>query len=146
MKVFEIEKVINSNRSEVWDTLTKFPNYENWNSIVPFGSGDLVVGGKLDMKLKMKGKKIKKFMPKIESVIQEHEFILSQTAIHKKIAYIKHYFILQKFNETNTKFVQRWECSGILIPILWQVLVQSFKEFEAFNTDLSNQLTVKLKL
>ncbi|MFA7428842.1 MAG: SRPBCC domain-containing protein [Rhodospirillaceae bacterium] len=65
MKAIETEIDIRAEGSVVWDVLTDFPRYAEWNPFIPSASGDVRRGGRLRIRIAPVGLRHATFRPRI---------------------------------------------------------------------------------
>jgi hypothetical protein len=56
MRTYDTTLEIGASAEQVWDVLTDFPAYGEWNTALPSLSGELAVGSTLAMRLNLDGK------------------------------------------------------------------------------------------
>jgi hypothetical protein len=135
MRTFQIEITIAAPIDKVWSAFTDMKNYATWNTIVPKGEGELVLNNYLKLTW-VRPNQTMILTPKIEGIIAMERFSFSTRVLHPIFAKLLHHFEFRQIDEAQTLFTQRWECSGVLIPVLWNRLLKGFLEFESFNFDL----------
>lgn len=137
MRVFEIYIDVKSPQERVWNTLVDFENYGVWNTLIPFVEGTLEKNATLFMRVKNQESATE---IKVDGVDEGKRFILSRNLIHHKLVHLVHYFELTKIDEKTTRFTQRWECTGLLIPVMWKRITTKMGAFRLFNSELKNHL------
>ena len=84
VKTYAISKIINVNPELLFETVSTFENYKDWNTIIPNANGKLKKGEKLQLVLKMNGK-TRLFNPTVISLEKNKRFVLSKKIISKTI-------------------------------------------------------------
>jgi len=137
-----LEIDLQSNPEQIWQTLVNFKNYGDWNSIVPYVSGELIMGEELRVTLVLPGDKVESGPCKVEKVIENEYYILSRKILSERLLYMEHAFIMQSVQpELNKyKFIQTLKVSGILWPVLKSRIKKVWLYFEQMNKDLKTQL------
>ena len=143
MKEFSLVVDIAAPREKVWEALADFDKYSLWNPVVPQISGRFEVGQCLQHRLiKIDGSEVE-YTPTVLAVEAPRHSVLAKALIHKKLIYLVHTFSLGEPLDGVTKFTQTWQCTGLLVPLLWRELVGRFKNFEKSNNSLKNYLENK---
>ncbi|HMS44362.1 MAG TPA: SRPBCC domain-containing protein, partial [Alphaproteobacteria bacterium] len=60
--------IIQSPAAKIWQVLTDFPSYPNWNPFIRSISGSLIVGQPLKVEIQPPGQKSMRFKPQLLSV------------------------------------------------------------------------------
>lgn len=116
MKSIQTEIIINASKEKVWDVLTDFENYPNWNTFIISIEGDLKEGTRLKNKLMLNGKE-NNFTPKILKVVpNEHFEWLGKAPLG--IFNGQHYFKLESISSTQTKLIHGEKFSGWLRGVI----------------------------
>ncbi|MBL4656568.1 MAG: hypothetical protein JKX73_01100 [Flavobacteriales bacterium] len=138
-KTYSISRVFDINSDTLFQIVSDFNKYPDWNTIIPKGKGEFKVGTKLELMMNMRGK-IKPFNPKIISIDQGKGFTLSKTLITKGIGALVHEFKFTALPDNKTEFTQTWTGKGILVKMMWSKIAEGFSDFEIFYDDLENYL------
>jgi hypothetical protein len=112
MKSIQTEIIINASKEKVWQALTDFENYPNWNTFIVSIEGELKEGARLKNKLMLDGKE-NNFTPKILKVVpNEHFEWLGKAPLGTFNG--QHYFKLESVSPTQTKLIHGEKFSGWL--------------------------------
>ena len=131
----EIE--INAPSAVVWKVLTDFPRYGSWNPIIRQIEGELIVGKRLRVFVRLPCGLPMVLRPKvlgfgIKQVIRWLGNLLVSGLLDGE-----HLFMLEPLGEAQVRFVQREAYSGVLLPIMWPWLKgQGFEAFGMMNRAL----------
>ncbi|MCW2580141.1 MAG: Polyketide cyclase/dehydrase [Blastococcus sp.] len=138
MRTIEHTIDIQAPPAAVWRLLTDVDRYEDWNPFIPRLSGRLAPGERLTITVRP-GARTMTFRPTVLAVEDgtllrwrgrlglpglfdgEHEFRLEPTA------------------DGGTRFIQRETFSGLLVPMMPRVLVDTAAGFAAMNTALRDR-------
>ncbi|MFT6320305.1 MAG: hypothetical protein ACJAT4_001228 [Granulosicoccus sp.] len=135
MKSIQTEIIINASVEKVWQVLTDFENYPNWNTFIVSIEGELKEGGRLKNKIMLNGKE-NNFTPKILKVIpnQHLEWLGGDPlGIFKG----QHYFKLEAISSTQTKLIHGENFSGLLRGIIMRKIGTATQEgFIQMNKNL----------
>ena len=137
MKQLVTEIEINAPASRVWEILTNFEKYPDWNPFILQIQGAMVNNSRLRVLMQMPGKKTMVFKPKVIHVIAKKEFSWLGRILLPGIFDGEHIFSIEQLNENKVRFVQRENFSGLLIPLMWNKLKRDVGSgFNAMNRAL----------
>lgn len=139
MRTFELTIDITASKKSVWDTLVDFESYQVWNSLVTV-KGRLEAGGELVFSRKSTESSISAWVMDVE---QGEKYVLSRSLLHRSCVYMEHHFELSEIDSTTTRFTQRWDCWGFLLPFLWPNMTRRFVTFERFNNELKSYAEIE---
>jgi hypothetical protein len=111
------EIMINSPAEKVWGILTDFEKYPEWNPFIKRISGDLSVGGKLDVYMKPPGGKGMRFLPRVVLLDGKKEFRWLGKLFMHGIFDGEHIFSIEKISDNRVNFIHSENFKGILVPI-----------------------------
>ena len=135
----ETDIVIFATENRVWDILTDFHEYPNWNPFIKAISGELKEGAQLEVQVQPTGaKKPTTFKPKLETIKEgQHLSWLGSLPIPGLFTG-RHIFEIQA-HPSGVRFVQKEEFSGLLIPLMKGMLKQTESGFQAMNQALKDR-------
>lgn len=137
MKEIKTEVIINARPEKVWQVLTDFKAYPTWNPFITSIEGEVFEGSKFKVKLQPLGSSSMQFKPVCVSFIENHEFSWIGKLVTKGVFDGKHCFELHALDNEKTKFIQREEFTGFLVPFFWKKLdVNTRWSFEMMNDKL----------
>lgn len=117
MKQIRTEIIINASKEKVWNILTDFENYKNWNPFIINSFGKAVVGSKLTNTMKL-DEKTQTFSPKILKVEEYKYFDWLGHLFFKGIFDGQHYFMIEELENNQVKLVQGENFSGIFSGLI----------------------------
>lgn len=117
MMQISTEIMINSPAEKVWGILTDFEKYPEWNPFIRKISGDLTVGGKLDVYMKPPGIKGMRFLPIIIALDENKELRWLGKLFMRGIFDGEHIFSIEKISDNRVKFIHAEKLKGILVPV-----------------------------
>ncbi|MDJ0923111.1 MAG: SRPBCC domain-containing protein [Acidimicrobiia bacterium] len=133
MKHLVTEISIDAPAAVVWDTLTDLPAYAEWNPFIVEAAGDVEVGARLRNRLEPPEGKGMTFQPTVTVVEPNRKFEWLGRLVLPGVFDGRHIFELEETTE-GTRFVQREEFTGILVPLFARSLDKGTKAgFEAMN-------------
>ena len=139
MKEIYTEIEINASASVVWDILTFFDNYTQWNPFIKEISGHQRVGSHLDVFIKPANSNGIRFKPKILSYKPEEELIWLGSLWIPKLFDGEHSLIIKKIDEDSVLFIQKEKFTGLLVPLLSSMLNNTKSGFESMNRALKRE-------
>jgi hypothetical protein len=76
----------------------------------------------------------------VVAVHPNEELTFGAAVIHRALIHMRHRFIVRAANHNSTDLIQRWECSGVLVPFVWKQLVAGMQPFAQLGVDLQRAL------
>lgn len=141
MKSIKTSIDIKAPAARVWEVLTNFGAYKEWNPFIISSEGRAEVGSRLrnGMQLKASGKP-QFFNPKILKADTSKELRWRGSLFFRGIFDGEHYFQLEQLADGKTRLVQGEKFSGILSgPILGMILEDTVAGFKAMNEALKKR-------
>lgn len=136
-KEIKTEIVINASREKVWEILTDFKTYPEWNPFIQSISGGLKLGGKLKAKIVPPGSKGMVFKPTIIALEKPSKFVWLGHFLFKGLFDGQHQFELIDIGAEKTIFVQSEVFNGVLVPFFGKKFDLSTKNgFNRMNENL----------
>ena len=124
--------IIKADSSTVWEVLTQFENYPQWNPFIKSIQGDIEVGKKFQAEIDTM-----KFKPTTLVYDENKEFTWLGRLIFPGIFDGKHSFILQDNNDGSTTLFQKESFNGILVRLMKKKLDDDiFNKFNLMNEKL----------
>ncbi len=117
MKELHTEIEIDAEPAAVWAVLTDTDRYGDWNPFVPELRGELAVGGRLHVRLKPPNSRGATLRPTVTALAPCETLEWLGTLGVRGIFDGRHRFELHR-TPTGTRFVQREQFTGILVPLL----------------------------
>ncbi|MFW6376997.1 MAG: SRPBCC family protein [archaeon] len=137
MKEIRVETEIDAPPEAVWETLTDFAAYEEWNPVFTSADGDLQEGGTVDAGIDATRRPHLSMTMTITDVVRPRRLRWVGTFGGRFLFRGVHAFDLQALDDDGTLFVNREEFSGILVPILTRGLR---RDYEAMNRALADRV------
>ncbi len=133
MKEIKTEIIINSKPEKVWNILTNFEKYPEWNPFIKSILGNKKVGEQLIVKIQPPDGSGMTFKPLILKFEQDKEFRWLGKLLFKGIFDGEHYFKLSDNNDGMTTFIQGEKFNGLLVGLLGKTLEKTKNGFELMN-------------
>jgi hypothetical protein len=144
MKSIETAIIINVSVAKVWEILTKFETYPNWNPFIKSVKGNIKKGETIEVKIQLEGMKLQTFTPEILVFNINKEFRwLGELGI-KGIFDGEHFFILERIDNERTKLIHGERFTGILSGLIYKMIGKKTKNgFNAMNQAIVEVLNIK---
>ena len=140
MKELFTEVEIAASPEVVWDILTDFESYSDWNPFITRASGKVEAGAQLEIYIEPPGAKPMTFKPTVKHVDPGKSFRWLGRVMLPGIFDGLHVFELSKHGEGGTRLIHREEFRGFMVPLLWKSLdTQTRAGFEAMNAALKER-------
>jgi hypothetical protein len=121
----------------VWQILTDFAAFPEWNPFILKISGELNVGGKLDVYLQPSGQRGIRFRPTVLAAepVRELRWLGRLWGI-PKLFDGEHSLMIERLEANRIRFVQQEVFNGILVPLLSSTLSGAERSFVEMNEAL----------
>jgi hypothetical protein len=134
------EIVIDASPAQVWEIISEFGVYPEWNPFIRRISGQMRVGSKLEAFLQPPGGRGMTFRPTVLVVEPEREFRWIGSLGIPGIFDGEHRFSIEPVGPERTRFVQEERFSGVLAPVILRFIGESTREgFAAMNRALKTR-------
>ncbi len=130
------EILINASPKKVWDILTDFENYPEWNSFITSLTGKVAVGNTITVRILPPNGNGVKFKPVVLAYEPEKEIRWLGKFFIKGVFDGEHQFKLIDNKNGTTTFIQSERFSGFLLPLLKNNLNNTKVGFEEMNLEL----------
>jgi len=138
-KCIKTEIIINASKEKVWNILTDFHNYPNWNPFIVSIGGELQKGKRLKNTLLNGGKKYV-FKPAVLSVVPYQYFDWLGKLFVNGLFDGHHYFEIDELSSNQVKLTQGEHFSGILSGyILKRIGEETRNNFIRMNNALKTE-------
>jgi len=135
----EIE--IGATPEKVWQTLTGFENFPQWNPFIRRISGELKVGARLNVVLQPPGGRDMTFRPQVLKVEPNRELRWKGKLLIPGLFDGEHIFKIEPLEEKRVRFIQRELLSGILVPLFFRGMDETTRRgFEEMNQVLKSMV------
>jgi hypothetical protein len=138
MKELKTEILLNASPEKVWEVLSTFSEYENWNPFIRRISGSMEKGARLEVRIAPPGSKGMTFKPIVLEVEKAKAFRWKGTLGIPGIFDGEHYFILEDMRNGQTRLLHGERFSGLLVPFI--NLSATEAGFKVMNESLSKRL------
>lgn len=140
MKTLHTEIEIDAPAARVWQILTDFDRFPEWNPFMPMAGGQLAEGARLDVQLQPPGGRGMAIQPVVQAVVPEREIRWLGHLFVPGLFDGEHGFTIEPLGENRVRFVQREAFTGLFVsPILRLIGERTRRGFEAMNQALKAQ-------
>ena len=137
MRQIRAEIEINASAERVWHIITDFAAFPQWNPFIRQISGELKVGGKLDVYLQPSGQRGMRFRPVVLAVEPSRELRwLGRVWSIPKLFDGEHSLTIERLDANRVRFIQQEVFRGILVELLGGTLSGAERSFGEMNEAL----------
>lgn len=131
---------INAEPARVWQILTDFERYPEWNPFIRQLEGDVREGGRFKVVIQPQGGKPMTFTPRCLAFEEDRHFRWLGQMWMPGIFDGEHIFELRSNHSGGTHFIHRENFKGVLVPLLWKQLDNGTRKgFERMNAMLKSR-------
>jgi len=137
MKKIHTDIEIRASAKRIWDFLTDFAAFPQWNPFMIRASGGIAVDSRIDITIQSSPKKTMSFRPRLLVVDQQRELRWRGSLLMPGIFDGEHVFNLQAIDADHIRFTQSEQFTGILVPLVWSSMeANTLKGFTSMNQAL----------
>jgi hypothetical protein len=129
--------------SRVWEVLTDFSRYHEWNPFITSVQGKLEVGNKIAITLSPPESSESRFQPTLLVCDAPRELRWRGHVLFRGLFDGEHFFQISDGPNGHTKFVHGEDFSGVLVKFLGQKLTQVARGFVYMNQALKRRVEAK---
>jgi hypothetical protein len=131
------EIAIEATPQRVWEILTDFAAYPNWNPFIPRISGPGTVGSRLDVQLRPPGGRVMRMRPTVLAATPSRELRWLGKLGVSGLFDGEHRFRIEPQGTDRVRFVQEERFTGLLAPLIMRFIARATRQgFEAMNQAL----------
>jgi hypothetical protein len=139
MRELETSIEIDATPERVWEILTDFDSYPDWNPFIRSARGKPEVGAKLENRLEPPEGRAMTFKPTVLAAKPARELRWLGRLFLPGIFDGEHLFRIEPLESGRTRFVQSERFRGVLVPLFGKTLEQTRRGFEAMNAALKQR-------
>jgi hypothetical protein len=140
MKELHTEIEIAASAERVWELLTDFASYPQWNPFIRSISGQPTLGEHLEVRLEPPGGRGMTFKPKVLNAEPNRELRWLGNLLVPGLFDGEHSFTIEPLEENRVRFVQREAFKGLLVPLFARSLeTNTQRGFEQMNRALKER-------
>jgi hypothetical protein len=117
MKELRSEIEIQATPERVWQLLTDFASFPDWNPFIRTASGAIEIGGRLDVLIQPSGASAMTFRPKVLKAEPARELRWRGRLLVPGLFDGEHSFMIESIGDHRVRFVQQELFKGILVPV-----------------------------
>jgi hypothetical protein len=136
MKSIRVVTEIAAPVETVWAELSAVSEYAEWNPFITSFEGELVVGGRAEVRIAPPGGRPMTFRPTITEVEEGTRLEWLGRLLVPGVFDGRHSFRLEAVEPGRTRLTQSEEFSGLLVPLTGKMLERTRAGFEAMNKAL----------
>jgi hypothetical protein len=123
MKEIRTTTDIDAPLERVWELLSDFESWGDWNPVIPRVRGRLEAGAPVDIQLAVGGRRVPiKVRILRADPDRELRWRGPRSGVQARLFGGEHYFSLEKIDETHTRFIHGERFKGLLVPVVWSRL------------------------
>ena len=140
MKELRTEIEIQASDKRVWQLLTDFTNFPQWNPFIRQAKGEAKVGARLEVHLQPSGASGMTFKPVVLKVEPNRELRWLGRLLMPGLFDGEHIFTLETLEGNRVRFTQREVFTGLLVPLFARSLdTDTRRGFEEMNQALKSR-------
>jgi hypothetical protein len=140
MRELDTEIEINASAERVWQLLTDFDAYPQWNPFIRRIEGKPKVSSKLNVFIQPSGARGMRFNPMVLRAEPQRELRWLGSLLVRGLFDGEHIFIIEPLAENRIRFVQREKFSGLFVPLFWRSLdTNTRRGFNEMNVALKGR-------
>ena len=137
MKELRTEIEIQASAERVWQLLTDFPSFPQWNPFIRKATGNIRVGERLEVNIQPSGASGMTFRPTVLKVEPNRELRWLGHLLIPGLFDGEHSFTIEPLGEGRVRFTQREVFTGLLVPLFARGLdTDTRRGFEEMNQAL----------
>lgn len=137
MKELRSEIEIQASAERVWQLLTDFASFPQWNPFIRRASGNVQVGERLEVNIHPSGASGMTFRPTVLKAEPNRELRWLGRLLISGLFDGEHIFTIEPFGTNRVRFVQREIFTGLLVPLFARGLdTDTRRGFEEMNQAL----------
>ena len=134
MKDLHSEIEVEAPAERVWQVLTDFASFPQWNPFIRRANGEPKVGERLEVHIQPSGGRAMTFRPKVLKAEAPRELRWLGRLFLPRLFDGEHIFTIEPIGPTRSRLVQREIFTGLLIPLFGRSLDRDTKRgFEEMN-------------
>lgn len=123
----------------MWEVLTDFPSYPQWNPFITHISGEAKTGTKLDVHIQPPGQRGITLHPRVLSAVPGRELRWLGRLVVPGIFDGEHRLLIHERTADAVRFVQEEVFKGVLIPFTGKMLASTKEGFGEMNLALKDR-------
>jgi hypothetical protein len=139
MKEIHTEIEIEASAEQVWQILTDFASFPQWNPFIRRASGEIREGAQPEVYIQASGAKGTTFRPTILKAEPNRELRWLGRLWMPGLFNGEHIFTIERLAPNRVRFVQSEIFTGLFVPLFGSVLTDARRGFEEMNQALKER-------
>jgi hypothetical protein len=140
MREISTEIEIASSPGRVWQVLTAFDEFPQWNPFIRTARGELREGGRLQVQIQPPGHRAMTFRPTLLCVRPPWELRWLGRLWLPRVFDGEHAFVIEALGTDRVRFMHRERFRGVLVAVLWRAMARDTRRgFEEMNGALKHR-------
>jgi hypothetical protein len=139
MRELHSEIEINATPARVWEVLTDFAAYPEWNPFILSAEGTPVAGEQLEVRIKPPGGREMTFKPTVVAAEPERELRWLGRVLMPRIFDGEHILRIEPLGDSRVRFVQAERFRGVLVPLFGRTFAKTEHGFAEMNEALKRR-------
>lgn len=136
MQKIQSQIEINAPAEQVWQILTDFAAFPQWNPFIPRISGEAKRGGSLEVRLQAPDSVGMTLRPTVLEAEPNREFRWVGRLVIPGLFAGEHSWTLEPLGPNRVRFIQHETFTGLLVPFFRRILTATLRGFEEMNQAL----------
>lgn len=131
---------IDTPANRVWQGISDFGAYRDWNPFLASAAGTLTPGSRLTISVRF-GKRSLTFHPQVTAVDANRRLAWRETIVSPRVFEEEHEFEIEAIDQSHTRLIQSTRMRGVLVGLVWDRLSPELSRgLAAMNQALKRRL------
>jgi hypothetical protein len=139
MRELRTQIEVEATPERVWEILTDFDAYPEWNPFIQRIEGEAAPGSKLEVRIEPPGGRAMTFKPTLLEVAPGQELRWLGRLLAPGLFDGEHSLRIEPIDDSRVRFVQAERFTGVLVPVLGKSLEKTQRGFTAMNEALKRR-------
>jgi hypothetical protein len=139
MRELRTQIEVEATPERVWEILTDFDAYPEWNPFIQRIEGEAAPGSKLEVRIEPPGGRAMTFKPTVLEVAPGQELRWLGRVLAPGLFDGEHSLRIEPIDDSRVRFVQAERFTGVLVPVLGKSLEKTQRGFTAMNEALKRR-------
>jgi len=139
MKELRTQIEIEATPERVWEILTDFDAYPEWNPFIQAIEGEAAPGSKLEVRIEPPGGRAMSFKPIVLEAAPRQELRWLGRVLVPGLFDGEHSLRIEPIDDSRVRFVQAERFTGVLVPLFGKSLEKTERGFTAMNEALKRR-------
>ena len=139
MKELRTQIEIEATPDRVWEILTDFAAYPEWNPFIQTIEGDAAPGSKLEVRIEPPGGRAMTFKPTVLEAAPRQELRWLGRVLLPGLFDGEHSLRIEPIDDSRVRFTQAERFTGVLVPLFGKGLGKTQRGFTAMNEALKRR-------